>query len=48
MKQSEIGNDCQIMNTIIGENVSVGNRCILINCVVGDGVEIPDNSKNMR
>ena len=40
MNGSKIGDNCKIIESIIGENVTIGDSCELFNCVIGDNVII--------
>ena len=38
MNGSKIGDNCKIIESIIGENVTIVDSCELFNCVIGDNV----------
>ena len=40
MNGSKIGDNCNITESIIGENVTIGDSCELFNCVIGDNVTV--------
>ena len=41
---TKIGQDTQVIRTVLWDNVHVGARCSLDHCVVTDGVRVPDGS----
>ena len=44
MSETIIGNNCAIIESIIGENVIIGNDCEISGSVIGDDVRLKDGT----
>jgi len=45
-KNSRIGCNCSITDSIIWDNVSIDDNCTIRNCIIGDGASVKNSSEN--